>query len=188
MENKVEGGGESKKEEVLEFINAHPGTHLREIKRKLNLGMGTIQYHIYALEKEGRIISRRRGLSKRFYVSHIFGDKQHEILDVLSQELERDILLYLLQNPNSTQKALTDYTGMSPATINWHMKRLELAGLVKARHEGQFVKYIVTADHADILRLLKVYHPGIWERLADRLADIVTDIGESGGGNEEVHR
>lgn len=90
MENKVEGGGESKKEEVLEFINAHPGTHLREIKRKLNLGMGTIQYHIYALEKEGRIISRRRGLYKRFHVSHIFGDKQHEILDVLSQELERD--------------------------------------------------------------------------------------------------
>lgn len=185
METNAEGGGESKKQGVLEFIKAHPGAHLREIKRELNLGMGTIQYHLYALEREGKIISRRRGLYKRFYTSHTFGEKQHEILDVLSQEPERDILLYLVQNPNSTQKTLCDYTGMSPGTINWHMKRLHISGLVEARHQGQFVKYAVTADRVEILRLLKVYHPGIWERLADRLADMLADIGESGRGKDK---
>lgn len=185
MGTNPEGASESKRKDVLEFVNSHPGTHLREVKRELNLGMGTIQYHLYTLEKEGQIVSRRRGLYKRFYASHIFGERQHEILDVLSQEPERDILLFLVQNPNSTQKTLTDYTGMSPGTINWHMKRLGLAGLAQGTHEGQFVKYSIIADRAEILRLLKVYHPGIWERLADRLADVLAEVGESSGGVEE---
>lgn len=177
MEDSSEGANESRREEVLEFIVAHPGTHLREVKRELNLAMGTIQYHLYTLEKEGRIISRRKGLYKRFYPSYTFGEKQQEILDVLSQEPERDILLYIVQNPNSTQKALADYAGMSPSTINWHMKRLSDAGLVEIRREGQFVKYVVTADRVEILRILKDYHPTIWERWADRLADVLAEIG-----------
>ncbi|PSN82724.1 hypothetical protein B9P99_00755 [Candidatus Marsarchaeota G1 archaeon OSP_B] len=57
----------STREKILEFINAHPGTHLREIQRKLKLGLKTVQYHLYTLEKEGKIVSRRKGLYKRFY-------------------------------------------------------------------------------------------------------------------------
>ncbi|MDG7008299.1 MAG: winged helix-turn-helix transcriptional regulator [Nitrososphaerota archaeon] len=169
----------------MDFVKEHPGTHLRAIKRELNLGMGTVQYHLYTLERESKVVSRRKGLYKRFYASNVFGERQQEILGVLSQEPERDILLYLVQNPNSTQKALADYAGMSPGTINWHMKRLHLAGLVEATHEGQFVRYVVVADRAEILRLLKVYHPGIWERLADRLADVLGEIGAPSEGNEE---
>jgi Uncharacterized protein conserved in archaea len=56
----------STREKILEFINAHPGTHLREIQRKLKLGLKTVQYHLYTLEKEGKIVSRRKGLAKGF--------------------------------------------------------------------------------------------------------------------------
>ena len=175
----------SKKEEVLEYVEVHPGAHLREVKRALNLGMGTVQYHLYTLEREGKVVSRRQGLRKRFYQSYIFGEKQHQILDVLSQEKERDILLFLVENQDSTQKALVDYIGLSPGTVNWHMKRLQVAGLVGARHQGQFVRYTVIGDPREILRLLKVYHPGIWERLADRFADVLAEIGERDRGSTE---
>ena len=166
-------------------MEAHPGTHLREVKRALSLGMGTVQYHLYTLEREGKVVSRRQGLRKRFYRSDVFGERQQQILDVLSQEKERDILLFLVENRDSTQKALVDYVGLSPGTVNWHMKRLQAAGLVEARHEGQFVKYTVMGDQRETLRLLKVYHPGIWEKLADRFADLLAEIGERDGGGAE---
>ncbi|MGC9084424.1 MAG: winged helix-turn-helix transcriptional regulator [Anaerolineae bacterium] len=162
---------------ILEFIVAHPGAHLREIKRELNLAMGTVQYHLYRLEREGRIVSRRSGLRKRFYPSTLFGDDQRAILDVLSQETERDILLYVLENPNSTQKAVTEYLGISPGTVNWHVKRLCAAGLMEVVREGHLVKYSVKADRGEVLRLLKGYYPSIWSRWADRLADVLAEIG-----------
>ena len=150
--------------------------------------MGVIQYHLYSLEREGRILSRRNGLYKRFYPNLVFGDYQQEILDVLSQETERDLLLYLINNPNSTQKELAEYAQISAGTINWHMKRLVESNLVQAKHEGQFVRYVVSGDAQEILRLVQSYHPSIWERWADRFADALTEISSTEEKNKGKDR
>ena len=150
--------------------------------------MGVIQYHLYSLEREGRILSRRNGLYKRFYPNLVFGDYQQEILDVLSQETERDLLLYLINNPNSTQKELAEYAQISAGTINWHMKRLVESNLIQAKHEGQFVRYVVSGDAQEILRLVQSYHPSIWERWADRFADALTEISSTEEKNKGKDR
>jgi len=168
--------GESKRIEVLEDIKTHPGTHLREIKRRLKIAMGTVQYHLTILEKEKKIVYDRKGSFKKFYSNNVFEDNQKEVLNVLSQERERDILLFLIQNPLTTQKAISEFTNISSASINWHMKRLNSAGLVEIRHENHFAKYNLTIDNVEVLRLLKNYHPRIWEKWADRLADILGEI------------
>ena len=38
-------------ETILQFIQKNPGCHLREIKRVLDMSMGTIQYHLNLLER-----------------------------------------------------------------------------------------------------------------------------------------
>jgi predicted transcriptional regulator len=143
--------------------------------------MGVIQYHLYGLEREQKIISRRRGLHKRFYSTNVFGDRQLEILDTLSQETDRDILLFLIQNPEATQKELSEYVRISSASINWHMRRLSDTGLVEAKHDRVNVRYLVRDDRAEILALLRSYHPAVWERWADRLASIISDM------EQEIH-
>ncbi len=153
---------DSRRVQILEFIKANPGAHLRRIKRELNLAMGVLQYHLQRLEKDQAIISRRRGLYKRFYKRLDFEVEEQEILGVLFQETERDLLLYLLKTPDATQKS-----------TSWHMKRLVQAGLVKSRRQGSFVYYMVKGDPVKILTLLKSYHPRIWERWAGRLADLL---------------
>lgn len=178
MASDDEERAESTNVQVLEFIKVHPGTHLREIKRELNLAMGVLQYHLQVLEKERRIVSRRRGLYKRFYPILVFDDEQLEILNVLSQETERDLLLYLIQHPDATQKDLSIFAEISPASINWHMRRLIDARLVDARHDGLHVRYVVKGNHVEILALLKSYHPMVWERWADRLADVLLGISD----------
>ena len=140
--------------------------------------MGVIQYHLYGLEREQEIISRRRGLHRRYYATHVFGDRQLEIIDTLSQETERDILLFLIQNPDATQKELSEYLRISPASINWHMRRLSDAGLIEAKHDRANVRYLIGDDRAEILALLKSYHPGVWDRWADRLANMILDMGQ----------
>lgn len=164
------------REKILDYVRKHPGTHLRQVKRELGLAMGVLQYHLYSLEKGRLILSRRRGLYKRFYPSLIFCSSQQEILDVLSQETERDLLLHLLRFPHSTQKELAEYVRLSAGTINWHMKRLVDSGLVEVKREGQFVRYRPRVQYQETIDLLRGYHPAIWERWADRLANALTEV------------
>jgi len=164
------------KDEILDYIKLHPGSHLRQIKRELGLSMGVAQYHLYALEKEKRILSRRKNLYRRFYPAFGFSEHQQQVLDVLSQETERDLVIYLVQNPSANQKELSEYAKISAGTVNWHMKRLIASGLVKVRREGQFVKYTVKCDKEEILKLVKVYHPSTWASWADRLANALSEM------------
>lgn len=138
--------------------------------------MGVTQYHLYTLEKEQKIISRRNGLYKRFFPALAFAENQQEILDALSQETERDILLYVIQNPGSTQKELSQYSRLSPGTINWHMKRLAASGLVSLKREGQYVRYSVPAEREEILNLVRNYHPNTFQLWVDRFANAIDAV------------
>lgn len=161
--------------QILEFIRKHPGSHLRELQREMNVAMGTIQYHLYNLERERKVVSRRNRGQRRFYANLVFGDQQIDILDILSQEVERDIIFYLIRNPSSTQKDLSLFLNRSPATTYFHMRKLTEAGFLEARHDGVFVRYDLTCDQSEVLSLIRNYHPGIWERWANRLADLLTE-------------
>ena len=158
---------------ILNFIKANPGTHLRKIKQELNLAMGVIQYHLYRLEREQVIVSARHGLYKRFYAEKRLRTEDRDILNLLSQETERDLVLFLIRNPLASQKELSDFARISPSSTSWHMKRLSLAGIVSGRRENGSVYFAVTADQTRILTLLQNYHPRIWEKWAERLADLL---------------
>jgi DNA-binding MarR family transcriptional regulator len=173
------------REQIFQYIKGHPGTHLRQVKRDLNISMGVTQYHLYTLEKERKILSRRNGLYKRFYPTHVFREHQQEILDVLSQETERDLLLYLLQNPGSGPKELCEFARMSPGTINWHMKRLIGSNLVMVRREGQFVKYKAIDESTEIISLVQSYHPSSWQQWVDRFANAISEVSASPEGGQE---
>jgi predicted transcriptional regulator len=95
---------------------------------------------------------------------------------VLSQETERDLLLYLIKNPSTTQTELSEYAQISRRSINWHMNRLREADLVEAKREGSYVKYVVKGDDAEVLKLVRSFHPSVWEKWADRLADVLANV------------
>jgi DNA-binding transcriptional ArsR family regulator len=156
---------------ILEFITDHPGVHLREVCRALALGMGDVQYHIRRLERDGRITSARRGLYKFFYPADLFGERQRELLSMLSLETPRELLLSIIERPGSTQIELAAATGVSQPTASWHLKRLVELGIVGRQQEGRVVTYSA-AGGGEIATFVKTYHPTIWERWSSRLADI----------------
>ena len=109
---------------ILGYISQHPGVHLRQICRELGLAMGDVQYHVHRLEKDGRVSSTRRGLYRFFYPSALFGEKQRDILSVLTLDTPRELLLHMLAEPGSSQDALVRTAGVSQPTVSWHLKRL----------------------------------------------------------------
>ncbi len=164
---------------VLKYIENNPGAHLRKISKELELAIGDTQYHLDILEKSGKIRSRKINFYRRYYSASILGEREEMILAFLRQETTKDILVYLLEHPHSTQSDLADFKRYSSPTISWHMSRLIEAGIVSKTREGKNIRYSIDADHDKVLYLLKTYHPSLWNVLGSRLADLFDELSSS---------
>ena len=145
------------------------------ITRELELAMGATQHHLEVLEKSGKIRSKKKVMYRHYYAVDIL-ETHHEILAFLIQETPRDILVFLVEHPGSTQKDIIDFKGFSPPTISWHMSRLVEAGIVKSIRDGRTVRYELALDLQNMASLLKEYHPSTWDRLLDRFADLFLQL------------
>ena len=161
---------------VYDYIKNHPGSHLRKISKELNMTPSDAQYWCNRLEKTALIRSRRLGLYKTYYPASILGERHEYILAILQQKTPRIIVLYLIENSGASQRDIAQHTGFAAATISWHMSRLIEIGLVYSCKEGRFVKYYLEGNVEDIITLLKLYHPSVWNKLSNRLAELFLDI------------
>ena len=155
---------------IYEYILNSPGVHLRKICRELGLAMGDTQYHLSTLEKEGRIKSKIIGHHRHYYSVTILDEQKTMILAFLGQETTRDILVYLMENPGSTQKAIARFKNVSAPTIKWHMTRLIESTLVIAVRDGKAVRYFIR-DSGNLTPTLMNYMPILWKSLANRFAE-----------------
>lgn len=175
-EGKEESQSQSNRDRIYQFIANNPGCHLRKISKDLNLAMGDTQYHLKTLEKTDLIKSRRIGVFRRYYTVSIYGEKLESLLAILRQEVPRDIIIFLIENPGATQADIAKHKGFSAPTINWHMSRLIEIDLISSHKQGKFLNYYIKGDVKDITSILRRYYPSIWNKLSNRLADLFLDI------------
>lgn len=160
---------------VLQYIQNNPGCHLRQIKRELIMSIGTIQYHLNLLEKQGKISSERKNLHKHYFPIGLFEQNEKDILKILNQETAREILLIILEK-KPTQTDIVNIIQISPASISWHIKRLIDLGLVLEQKDGKFKRYTLGVDTKNIISLMKNYHPNIWSIWSNRLAEMFLSL------------
>jgi predicted transcriptional regulator len=160
---------------IYKYIVNYPGVHLRKICRELGLAMGDTQYQLSILEKDGRIKSKKVGNHRHYYPLTIPNEQNELILAFLRQETIRDILVYLMENPGSSQQALANFKNVSAPTIKWHMSKLIESELVVVTREGKIVKYFIK-DPRSLTSSLKNYMPALWNSLVNRFGEKFFEI------------
>jgi predicted transcriptional regulator len=133
--------------------------------------MGTIQYHLNLLEKHGKVSSERHNLHKYYFPVGLFEQRERHILKILNQETAREVLMMILEKKNPTQTDVANLIRISSASVNWHIKRLIELGLILEIKDGKFKRYTLGIDTKHVVSLLKNYHPNIWNRWSNRLAE-----------------
>jgi predicted transcriptional regulator len=157
---------------VYGFIAKNPGSYFREILRSLEIGTGNLQYVLEMLEREGKVTTIRVGSYKHFYPSDVGEDKK-SILSILSQESPREILFFLSRKPGSCRTDVAKEIRCSSPTARWYLIRLEALGLIWSRRQGAEVRYYANTSVPELARLLRTYRPSIWDKYADRMADMM---------------
>jgi predicted transcriptional regulator len=166
------------RDRILQFIRENPGCHLRKIKDELDLAMGTVQYHLDRLEKAGRITSQKQSLHKFYFLVGAFEENEKHILEVLSNETAREILMFIIEQKYPSQSEISKHIGISSPSISWQIKRLQDYRVIDEIKEGKFKRYKLHGDSRQFVALLRNYYPNIWNRWSNRLAEIFLSLSQ----------
>lgn len=109
---------------IYYYIQKHPGLHLREISRKLNLKVFNLKYHINILNKNGYIIQKKEDGFLRLFATHTVSNGDKKQFFYLRQKTTRNIILIILYNIAASQREICESLEKSPSTINFHINKL----------------------------------------------------------------
>ena len=134
---------------IFQFIQEHPGLHLREISRKLEIPKSSLVYHINYLGKRELIVSRNGDRYKRFYVADKFGVMEKKYLGLLQHPINGKILLFLCLFDVRSQKQIFKFIKEGckfdkyQTTIAFHLNNLEKKGILHRFTHGNETKYMI---------------------------------------------
>ncbi len=159
-------------EALLTFVQHYPGVHLREIRRRLHIPIGTLDYHLYRLGRQGLVAVRFQGGYKCCYPSvseTVHGPipaPEQTVLAFLRQPLPRALLLHLYLEGPSPPSTLLQALDTSGPNLSYYLKRLEGAGLLA--REGQGATRRVHLQDAKLVHRVLLEFPPLAETTVDR--------------------
>ncbi len=119
--------------QIYGYIQANPGAHYNAIIQDLGLRNGVGAYHLKVLEREGFIKSMKDGIYKRFYPSNMRIPEKRLHLS----RVQKDILDTIQKHPGVTQKQVSKLLDESKQVVNYNVKVLETAGLIRVEKVGR---------------------------------------------------
>lgn len=152
---------------IYEQIKNSPGIHFRELERRLQLVVGSLQYHLQYLEKKNLIkISNDEDYVRFFIKDRNLNENERKIISFLRRSACRHILLQLLKNPDMNNKELSQAIGLCPSTISWNLNKLIEAGIIEKKKIGRISKFRII-DPQTVAELLICYKESFLDSLVD---------------------
>ncbi len=151
-------------ETLLSFVQRYPGVHLREIRRRLGIPLGTLDYHLYRFGKEGLVtLTETAGYTCAYpaVVPDIGGpipDPDRHLLALLRQPVPRSILLHLYLDGAGPPSDLASDIGTTAQNLSYFLQRLERAGVVLREGSGA-TRRVRLADPKQVHALLLQFPP-----------------------------
>jgi DNA-binding transcriptional ArsR family regulator len=129
---------------IYDQIKKSPGIHFRELERRLQLVVGSLQYHLHYLENNNLIIASKDGEYIRYFVKDkSLNETERKIISFLRRSVCRHILLLLLSNTEINNKEISQTLGLSHTTITWHTNKLVESKIIERKKEGRISKFTI---------------------------------------------
>lgn len=139
--NRVQRDGSFENEtrrRIFDQVRTQPGQSIAEIATTVGVSHSTASYHLERLLEFNLLASTQDGNKMRFFVNGgLFTEEERRVLAALSNAETRRVLATILANPGSYRAELTALLHVSSPTVNWHLSRLLLAGLVAEEPRGR---------------------------------------------------
>jgi len=137
------------RQNIFKCILDNPGTTKAEISRNLGINRGTVKYHVYKLESDGKIALMKVGkFTRLFKNSSALKTDEKIIASRIRGETSRILLWSILENPGITNQELAVTLRLDKSTVHWHAHNFLADDMIRFEKEGRHLKYYVKDDAA----------------------------------------
>lgn len=140
------------------------------------MALGTLEYHLYRLERAGMVAVRRLGRFKAYYTEGMVDLRDKDVLYFLRQEMPRRIAMSTVDSPGITFQGLSAVMPISPSTLSFHLRKLVKAGIILEQRKGREKAY-TCPDAARVRRLVIDFRASFVDELVDRFAEAWMSLG-----------
>lgn len=153
------------RDKIMKLIEEQPGFTLYDIKRTLNLNVGTVRYHLLILSLNQNLTSFDDGSKyvRYFKNSNTFTDNQKMVISMLRRSHVKEILKTVLANPGIQNIDMAAELGIHEGTVSRCMRMLTARGIVvKASANGEKAVYKIVEKYKPlVISCLKIVDAGI---------------------------
>lgn len=157
------------------MVEKNPGIKFREIMRATGFKNGVLSHYMSRLEKAGDVRAVREPRQTRFYSPGI-SKAESLVIKSLRRDTTRKILYCLMLNKTGLGfDEIVHRVQKSPSTISLYISHLTNDGIVYTELDERRKKYFVS-DRTTVDRLIERYHPGMLDRPAAGLEDVINSL------------
>jgi DNA-binding transcriptional ArsR family regulator len=134
------------RQEVYERVKASPGINFVQLCEQVEFGASTLTYHLRVLERNEYVTSVKDGRYLRFFDRQggAYSGAKKVAVSALRNASSAAMARHIRANPGVNQRDLAVAFGVTASTVNWHMTRLQSAGLVERQRDSHFTRYYLS--------------------------------------------
>lgn len=168
---------------IYDVINESPGLHFREVQRRTNLAVGSLQYHLDYLQKHHILKTQAEGKFVRYYTvrgpqvnePHDVNQQGQKTMAFLRHESTRKIILFLLKETKANNERIAGELQLSPSTISWHLDKLVENGIITRERQGRKTFFAIV-NPAQAKQLLVTYKQSFLDVAVDNFVSLVEEL------------
>ncbi|HLF17216.1 MAG TPA: winged helix-turn-helix transcriptional regulator [Candidatus Thermoplasmatota archaeon] len=117
------------------MVQAEPGIHMEELRRRLGLGRGQVLHHLDVLERHGVIVKSNPGRYLCYYPDRESAEHLGAVVPLLKTERARRLLEMVEASPGIPVPEAERAAGVARGHLDYHVERLAAAHLLEVRKE-----------------------------------------------------
>jgi predicted transcriptional regulator len=135
---------------LLDHLRKHPGTTISELCRAVGAKWGTVQHHLFMLQRAGRVSSVAEGRERNFFPAS-FTDEEAKKVSILKRGRTMELVRAIVERPGIIQRDLTEGVVMRRKVLRKYVDLLKEENLLEEVPVSRTRQYFPTPELAAVL-------------------------------------
>jgi predicted transcriptional regulator len=169
----------SRRNQIYKFIKKNPGFHLREIQRRLNIPLSSLEHHIDYMIRHNVLYKQKDGRYIRYFAGQIT-DEERRLISVLRHKKLREIVLVVHEQKKVKFQDLKNVLNLPSSTLSHYLKHLTDRCILIRQKVGY--ENVYSIQEPRVKKLLVMYEPSLTDKIVDKVLGtfIETDFKKAG--------
>jgi predicted transcriptional regulator len=156
----------SKRKKIYDFIKKNPGLHLRELQRRLEIPLSSLEHHVNYMVRHHIIYKEKEGGYTRYFAQQPT-EEERKLISALRHEKMREIVSIVLDKKDAKFQDLKDYLNLPSSTLSYYLKYLVDYHILVRQQIGY--ESIYSIQDPKVRKALLMAEPSFTDRLIDKV-------------------